>query len=1080
MLLSARRLVVSVAASVLGALAFASAPALAAVEAPEVSVQLPVAAGSVTVHGLLDPGKDGGPGTFELGRYEFLYSKTSNKTGCRGEGKAPASPGISLGAGKESVSEDLSKLESNTYYGVCLLASNEFKEQAVSLEVSFKTESPPETPEKSKAEAVNSTSEKLHGVLNPKKESETGSYEFVYRASTTECQGEGEGKAGGEAHGIKEELVSNELDGLSPNMQYTFCLLARNEAGETSLSSPMTFTTFTQAPLIEGETFSKVGPSSAAVTSQVDMENSEGSYYYEYATTSKFSAGEANKTAVTSLAANNQQVSASAQITGLRPATEYHFRIIVKNTSGEIATGPELAFATLPSGLGGLPDDRAYEMVTPLENHNAVVDTPYDPFTEESEGGFIATFLPFQASAEGNAIAYESEPTTGGNGFTGHDTGNAQIATRSPGGVWTQTTIQPDTGRERIYQGFSSDLSVGVLNSCSAPALAPGAPLGVSYGAGASVYNVLYARTNKDGVYHPLFTTTPRNRLPERQFEEGGNFLGQFGTFGVAGTPGPTVFECSGALVYAGASGDFSHLLFEADDDLLEGEGMLEKEFDNDVKGEVEDQRPQMILREEAKQLLIESINLKNKGSAQEANEKAEESENKIEEAQALAAADHRNDRRNELYVSVGGRLALVNVLPNGAADPNATFGAQVSGAAPDFSRVISTDGSRIFWTDLNTGVVYVRENGSTTAAVSSGSAQFWTASGDGRYAFYTEAEKLYRFDAQNGTRDDITPEGAAHESAAVQGVIGASESGDRIYFVADGSLAPGASAGKPNLYVWDSGALSFIATLSAGDSSDWYTNMGSRTAETTPDGRALVFVSEESLTGYHNDGQNEVYVYEAEPSELFCASCKTTGEPGSVGYLQQSWSNTYIPRWLSDNGNDVFFDSPSALLPQATNDNQEVYEWERGGSGGCQDSAGCVYLLSGGTGEASFIDASSTGSDVFFVTTAQLVPEDTDGTADLYDVRVNGGPPAQRACSGTGCQGLPAAAPIFATPASVTFAGVGNFPAPTHITVKTKLKSKPVRCKKGYVREHGKCVKKKSQEKRSRVKKVSDKRRVK
>jgi hypothetical protein len=70
-------------------------------------------------------------------------------------------------------------------------------------------------------------------------------------------------------------------------------------------------------------------------------------------------------------------------------------------------------------------------------------------------------------------------------------------------------------------------------------------------------------------------------------------------------------------------------------------------------------------------------------------------------------------------------------------------------------------------------------------------------------------------------------------------------------------------------------------------------------------------------------------------------------------------------------------------------------------------------------------------------------VGQDTDVAGDLYDVRINGGigsvtPPQ---CTGTGCQGIPGAPPIFATPSSVTFEGVGNFPPPSGNTVKAKAK---------------------------------------
>ena len=71
-------------------------------------------------------------------------------------------------------------------------------------------------------------------------------------------------------------------------------------------------------------------------------------------------------------------------------------------------------------------------------------------------------------------------------------------------------------------------------------------------------------------------------------------------------------------------------------------------------------------------------------------------------------------------------------------------------------------------------------------------------------------------------------------------------------------------------------------------------------------------------------------------------------------------------------------------------------------------------------------------GSDAFIVTRAQLAPEDENDAFDVYDVRVGARRPVSApACSGTGCQGVPAPPPTFATPPSATFNGVGNFPPP-------------------------------------------------
>jgi len=208
-----------------------------------------------------------------------------------------------------------------------------------------------------------------------------------------------------------------------------------------------------------------------------------------------------------------------------------------------------------------------------------------------------------------------------------------------------------------------------------------------------------------------------------------------------------------------------------------------------------------------------------------------------------------RCERNCNLYQSAGGKLRLVNILPGPGEkpDPNAAFGAPPSaGNPPDFSNVISADGSRAFWTDTSTGKVYVREGLDTTepstVQVSTGNAQFWTATPDGRYAYYTQGSALFSFDlrAEPGQqRKTIVP--AADEAQGVIGVNETGEDGSYIYFVASGAL-PGTSAvprvcevgereeeveqehgSLPagfgcNVYLLHNGETKFIAALSALD----------------------------------------------------------------------------------------------------------------------------------------------------------------------------------------------------------------------------------------------------------------------
>jgi hypothetical protein len=533
----------------------------------------------------------------------------------------------------------------------------------------------------------------------------------------------------------------------------------------------------------------------------------------------------------------------------------------------------------------------------------------------------------------------------------------------------------------------------------------------------------LYARHSSDGSFAPLFTVTPPNRT-----------VGQFGAGIYSGQSIKTP-------VFAGASTDFERLLFEANDALTP---------------EAED------------------------GGSEEDN----------------------------LYESVDGQLRLVNVLPNGTTEANATFGGPPRGDEQEwqapFIHVISEDGDRIFWTDLNTGNLYLREGGTRTVQIDAsvgGGGLFWTASPDGSKVIFTKGGDLYEYHVDTEQTSDLTP------SAEVVGVVGTSEDDSYLYFVAKGALAAGASPqecmikevdSRCNLYVWHEGEpVRFITTLSGEDNEnmpvgeygtyygDWRASLGSRTAETTPDGRHLVFMSHTELTSYKfsvaesGSGLAEIYVYDfAGGGHLSCASCNPTGEAPThkalSALLIPSYSNTVGHRWISEDGTRVFFMSMDPLVPQDGNGMADVYEWEQDGAGECHTSDGCIYLLSGGSSpeHSYFADASANGDDVFIVTRAQLVPQDENENMDLYDVHVGAPkPPAAPVCSDALCQQSGAATPppVFGVPASSTFSGFGNAASIVQGKSAAKPKGKLKPCKKRFVKRKGRCVKRKAKSKKAR-----------
>jgi hypothetical protein len=454
------------------------------------------------------------------------------------------------------------------------------------------------------------------------------------------------------------------------------------------------------------------------------------------------------------------------------------------------------------------------------------------------------------------------------------------------------------------------------------------------------------------------------------------------------------------------------------------------------------------------------------------------------------------------LYEWSDGELRLVNVLPDESAAGNSVIGAGrllAGGGTPkleatNISHAISDDGSRIFWSSEETGQVYVRVNGEETLEVPGpGSCKKSVLEGE-RACFLTASADGSRVLLSNGTLYELNGAGTAYEESAdlteeesgFQGILGAAEDLSRIYFVDTAALSDQenvneeeAEGGKLNLYSWDEGELTFIGKLATGDKAfgtrsygTWAASPSQRTAQVSPDGSWLAFMSLARLTGYDNNlrgGGNcnssgtacrEVFVYSAEEEELSCASCNPTGQqplgPANLSLIRPD-APFRQPANLSPQGEGrVFFESQDTLVSRDVNGRiQDVYEWEPQGIGSCERAGGCVYLISSGNSanDSMFMDSSEDGANAFFITREQLLRRDKNQQLDLYDARIGGGfeEPDEGGCSPEACAG-----PIANPPPQASFGtestGAGNPPTP---------KPKPKHCKKGFVKKHGKCVKK-------------------
>ena len=675
-------------------------------------------------------------------------------------------------------------------------------------------------------------------------------------------------------------------------------------------------------PLIPASWVTDVTATSATLRAEIGANGFATSYHFEYIGEAEYEAnlsadpprpgffGAAKAPPGKEAGIGLGTLAVAQHIGGLTPSKAYRYRPVATNAAGT-TVGPEHILTTQETSLTfRLPDDRAWEMVSPVDKEGGAIALPEALF----DGGH------FQAAENAPAVTYSSATAFGA--APGAPPASQYISRRTGSG-WTAENVSAplesasygDEPDGAPYRAFSTGLGRGLmfgglpcrgaLPGCPAPTLVlpgSGAPPG---------YMAYYLRDSASGKFTSLLTATDLAHS--------------------------AVSPESFAVAFAAAPPDLSTIVLSSCAALTA---------------------------------------------------------NATEAPDGPGACD---PAAQNLYLRTGAGLSLVNLLPGAV---TGTPGAQV--AAP--IGAISSAGTRIYW--ALGGNLYLRQGAQTIQADESlgGGGTFEAASTDGSVAFLTKDGHLHRFLATSEAITDLTPGGG------VQGVLGASADGSHVYYQDAGGLRH-----------WHEGVTT---TVAAGPSAAAPSNFPSATgtARVSPDGEHLAFLSSAELTLFDNDGETEAYLYGPPPSggapALVCASCNPTGErpQGSSlipGALRNGSTFAHKPRALSADGTRLFFTSADELVVQDTNSHPDVYQWEAQGAGDCKRGPGCVHLISSGRGPegASFVDASTGGGDVYFMTEESLVAADP-GSIDLYDARAGGGFPVPQQpipCIADACQALPA-----------------------------------------------------------------------
>jgi hypothetical protein len=980
---------------------------------------------------------------------------------------------------------------------------------------------PPEKPEALKPAPVTATTATLHGILDPGKSGgpfELATYEFVYRLSPTECKGEGEVKtAEGISLGGGKEEVSQGIAGLLANARYTVCLVAHNEAKtEEAASAPVSFTTEAVKPTIAAEATTNVTETSASLTATINPNGAETTYQMQYGTTTAYG----SSTPVTAIGSGRAPVAVSASIPGLSaPAlfanTTYHWRLTASNAAGPVV-GSDHTFVDDTAGVS-LPDNRAYELVTPAQKNGALIDEFFlgGTFPQIAANGqrMIAVSVQCFANPESCRVERNTE-------------GEPYAFERTASGWVTRPLAPPASFATHTLWTVSADAATALFG-------VPHVPAGVIeedfYGRNEHGAFVNVGPVGEHAGYNRLAPVVPvvsTRDLSHVLYETNEASVWSFNS-----SPGRALYEYTGTgnatPLMVGVSGGYEkgedHKLISTCGTELGGVSSISKQNGS--------------LSEDGRTVFFTAHAGEN-GSGEK----------------ILCPAGAIPTRVQTLYARIDGEQSDArSVLISGPASTGCEsteckeHTSKEKAKEEEFARdanfeAASADGSRAFFTDtqqLTDGAsedpnpLSTAANGCSAIVEPGGCNLYESECSNGNRCAQPAERRL--IDLSEGPAGTPVPGGPR-----VQGILGISSDGSHAYFVAKGVLTGAeenqshekAEDEKENLYAYErdeahpGGRLAFIARLAPSDKLEWQQHGAGGVANVTPAGRLFVFTSHKALSADATcvEGEGEVPVcpaqvfeYDAVTRALIRISIGEKGfnDNGNGGARGEELSSgkhagdatiaepisgggsvpLRLDPTMSDDGTFVFFQSGVALTPGALNDvpvgqgsplneryAQNVYEYHEGHVSLISDGKDTTHVDTAiAVSPVELLGSDATGSNVFFTTFDPLVPQDTDTQRDIYDAHICSTtepcpPPRSEPtpCEGEACHGSPPGQGVGQTPGSESFTGPGNLTPPV-----SKPAVKPKKCRKGFVKKHSKCVKAKAK-KKSRARKAGHKRRAK
>ncbi len=1082
--MNTRGLLCTLAAVAFGVLAFGNAQALAA--APEAPVTGPVSgvtATSATLGGTLNPGASA-----KTGWYFFYSTEISCLVGQGATGQEPEVEGQALAEHVE-----VTGLQPSMTYRFCMVATNEAGEATPSAnETSFTTLAAPPAVEGETTSSVNSTVATLEGQVNPN--NQVTSCEIQY--GTTTSYGTNAPCEPPSLEGFGDQRAALLVTGLTPGATYHFRIVAENAGKEKEEGADQSFTT---VPTPNTDPMSAITPTTATFNGHLTLDPVDTQYFFYYKVGTEC-AGESQTAQEDAGSGAGTLASPSAAVTGLRPATQYAVCMVTTNAFGSEQAAP-VTFTTLPTApkVEGESFEDSGEQV--LLNAHII----------PNGGNTTYQFEYGETSSYGSSI-----PVSAGNIGSGNE--SVAVPAAEPAGLKTSTTYHYRVLATNQYGTTDGPdqtfLTPPVLGASSVPG-PTGLPNGRVYEEVSPSYkngnfydllsNITFGLASADGnaVVYPMSGPV------------GTAYVGIFNEYVSRRTPGsgwrtesatprPLSNELSpftGPLAIVPSS-DFSRFLFTA---LLRyvaeaTQGYNEAGGKSSVNiylsgnpavepawlGRPQIDKPQPALGEvpfndflvAGAASNLDTVYFTYKGTL-------------------LPEDATRTEGSWGFYEWNDGKLVSADVLPNGTESPSGALPASIANEpnlgslfaaeaqAQALHNEVSEDGSRAFFVSAegpsDPRELYVREpspDGHKISILVSRSelpghegepapngGSFAYAAPDGSQAFFASTDRLTQNAPENAESKvydfDVDKDTLTYLPGVSSAIATVSQDGSEMLFEDASQLklwrnAPGGGSVTP---IAEGGGVT-AAHISA-------------------DGSVVVFRTAAPIPGGFNNGSgNEVYRYEVDTHDLVCVSCLPVGSAPS-GEARMSYNNyeigikqngtdsdpltTIETRGMSSDGRQIFFDTTSALVPQDTNGQRDVYEWDDG----------AIYLVSSGSSpdESQILDSSESGGDVFFATSSGLVPGDTDEAYDVYDARIprpgDNPPPQAVPCQGSVCQGPPSVPDLLGAPASASFSGAGNVTPTAEAKPRSKPKAKQLTRGQKLAKALKSCKREKNKQKR-------------